>query len=373
MKAYTFLAPISIAALLTMILLPIARFLERKGLKRSISTLLSSLIALILYFSIFVILSLQANSIYENKDKIMEHLATTVESLQQSVENIAGLSPEKQMEILNIPPSVLPSDDQSEASAEKTDDGTSTTEAEESESSKGAGGPDVKTAITEFLSFLTYSILTFIYIFFFLFYRKKIRLSILKIFSNHDNIKTNKVLKGSLAIAQNYLVGRLILIFFLWIIYSVGMAVSGIDSPIIISLIAALLSLIPYVGTVIGYFIAMLMALVSGGQTSMFIGVSITYGLAQFIETYILEPFIVGDKVDLNPMVTIIVVILGGSLWGVVGMVISIPFFGILKIVADQIPELRPLGYFLGKEDTQDSDDEDQLGKLADKIKGLFK
>ncbi|QDH80358.1 AI-2E family transporter [Echinicola soli] len=370
-NAYVFLAPIAIAALVTMILLPIARKLEIWGVNRLLAAFLSTFLALSMYLAMFVLISLQANNIYENWDTVKGRLHSTIGKIQGSIEGISGVSPDEQLEILNIPPSAVPSDstkaDKEKKRKETASSGEKDNKAEAPEKNKG-----VKTAIANFFDFVGYSLLTFIYIFFFLFYRRKIRLSIIRFFPKSEGTKTTKILNGSLTIAQQYLIGRLILIFFLWIIYSVGMTITGIDSPILISLIAAVLSMIPYVGTVIGYVIAMMMAVVSGGETGLFIGVSITYGLAQFVESYILEPFVVGDKVDLNPLVTIIVVVLGGLVWGVVGMIISIPFFGMLKIIADQIEVLKPLGYFLGQEDMGSKDD-DFLGSLAKKLKGLFK
>ncbi|AWW32037.1 AI-2E family transporter [Echinicola strongylocentroti] len=370
-NAYVFLAPISIAALMTMILLPVVRKFENWKINRFLSTFLATCLALSLYLSMFVVISLQANSIYENWDTVSGRVQNTVQKVQESISGISGVSPDKQLEILNIPPSALSSDSTNAVNSQKSEK-DSTSKKGETKESTAKQNSGVKAAITNFLDFVGYSLLTFIYIFFFLFYRTKIRLSIVRFFPENQRDKTNKILNGSLSIAKQYLVGRLILIFFLWIIYSVGMAVSGIDSPILISLIAAALSLIPYVGTVIGYVIAMMMAVVSGGETGQYIGVSITYGLAQFVETYILEPFVVGDKVDLNPLVTIIVVVLGGLVWGVVGMVISIPLFGMLKILADQVTVLKPLGYFLGQDDMGSKDD-DFLGAIAKKLKRMFK
>ncbi|MDQ3395762.1 MAG: AI-2E family transporter, partial [Bacteroidota bacterium] len=81
-------------------------------------------------------------------------------------------------------------------------------------------------------------------------------------------------------------------------------------------------------------------------------------------------PYVVGHKVELNPLIIIIVVVLGGAVWGVMGMIISIPVFGILKIVFDHIPVLNPLGYALGEEDISSEDEENIFEKLYKKIKG---
>jgi len=159
------------------------------------------------------------------------------------------------------------------------------------------------------------------------------------------------VLAASVKLSEDYLIGRLILIFILAVIYSIGLSAFGLKNALFISIFAAILTLIPYVGNVIGFVLALAMALFSGGGFWVYIGVAITFSVAQFVESYILEPFVVGDKVNLNPLVTILVVVLGGAVWGITGMIISIPLFGILKIACDHIPSLSPIGYALGNDD----------------------
>lgn len=210
--------------------------------------------------------------------------------------------------------------------------------------------------ISQFFSFLGNFLLTFVYIFFFLLYRNKFRNSILKMVPEDKRELTEEVLTKSTKISQNYLFGRLILIICLAVLYSIGLTVSGVKHAILISILAAVLSLIPYIGNIIGYFLAVGMAFFSGSGATGAIGVTITFAIAQFVESYILEPYIVGDKVDLNPIFTIIVVVLGGAVWGVVGMIIAIPALGIVKVVFDQIPVLRPLGYLFGEEDIGDNE-----------------
>ena len=102
------------------------------------------------------------------------------------------------------------------------------------------------------------------------------------------------------------------------------------------------------------------------------VGVSLTFGLGQFVESYILEPYVVGRKVEVNPLVTIVVVILGGSIWGIAGMILSIPVAGIAKIIFDATPALNPLGYALGDEDVEGADEQNLLSKWGEKLWDKF-
>ena len=92
----------------------------------------------------------------------------------------------------------------------------------------------------------------------------------------------------------------------------------------------------------------------------MIIGILVTYFVVQFIQSYILEPLVVGAEVNINPLFTILGIIAGELIWGIPGMVLAIPLLGILKIVCDHIPALRAYGFLIGEE------------KKRDKKSGLF-
>ena len=126
--------------------------------------------------------------------------------------------------------------------------------------------------------------------------------------------------------------------------------ISGIEHAIIISVLAAILTLLPFIGNVIGFLLALGMALLSGVDTWGVVGVVITFSVAQFVESYILEPYVVGDKLDLSPIMVILVVLLGETIWGLAGLAIAIPLLGIVKVICDHVPVLEPLGYLLGQE-----------------------
>jgi len=73
-----------------------------------------------------------------------------------------------------------------------------------------------------------------------------------------------------------------------------------------------------------------------------------TYVLIQFIDNHYLIPQIVASKVKINALVSVIVVLLGGALWGVPGMFLSIPITAIIKVIFDHIEPLKPWGFLLG-------------------------
>lgn len=385
MSASGFLIPITISILLALICIPLANKLEKLGLNRSLSALLCVLLSLIAFVSFFVLISFQIAQFSDKWPEIKEKTQVGLESVEDFVSKNTGFSFQEDINQIFNSESKNQSNQKTNTKDQEKPNQTIQENAvsEDSAASEDSLIADLPTnlflkvggAVMGFFGFLGNSALVMIYLFFLLLYRNKFKLSVLNFFNYENQSNVKDVLSDTIHLAMDFLVGRLILIAFLIVIYGIGLSVSGIENAILISIIAALLSLIPYVGNIIGLILALSMAMFSGGEFRMYLGVAITYSLAQFIESYILQPYVVGEKVDINPIVTIIVVVLGGTIWGVAGMILSIPIIGISKIICDAIPALQPIGYFLGKEDLKSDDEKPaklkQLGtKIWSKISG---
>lgn len=368
-EAGGFLKPIAVAILLTLICIPLCRKLESWKLPRGLSSLLSVLLSLLVFVSFFVIISAQVSNISDRWPEIKSKLQPRLEEAQKSLADKTGLNFEKEFAMLYPSQKSKESENQAENANERTA-ATETSSSQKSSSEKmiSSASEEIGIIVMNFFSFISSAILTFIYLFFFLLYRNKVKRSILKFFNEENHKQAEEVMNHSIELALNFIAGRFILIVFLAIIYSIGLSISGIENAILISVIAAILSLVPFIGNIIGYGLALIMAVFAGAELWSIIGVSITFGLAQFIESYVLEPYVVGSKVEVNPLVTIVVVILGGSIWGIVGMILSIPIVGIGKIIFDATPALRPLGYALGEEDVEGADDQNFLSKWGEKL-----
>ena len=379
-KAKAFLAPLAVAALLAMVILPLARWFERKGVKRGWAALFSDLV-IVLFFGILAgVLSFEAKSFAEDWPKIKKQLEPKVTQLQQFIHDKTGIPVAEQIEkvtepVLGESSSVgsgqAEQPEQARQPEEKQGQQSTNTTAQSQEGSSmlfKAGS-----FIMKFLGFLATALLTLVYIFFFLLYRDKFTKSIIKLVPGENKGKTKKVITDSVRVSQNYLLGKLALCVLIAILYSIGLSISGLKHAIIIAVLASILTLIPYLGNIIGFGLALAMAFISGGSTTTLVGVTLTFGITQFLETYTLEPYVVGGKVNLNPIITIIVVVLGNAVWGVVGMLIAIPALGIAKVIFDHIPALHPLGYLFGQEGTEDSNGDDPLNKVKHWAQNKFK
>lgn len=340
--AQSFLAPLTVAILLTMMFAPLSNRLERWGLNRGLSSLVSVGVAISFFVGMFFLLSLQISSIASDWPQIEEQMKPKVGAAQDWLADKTGMSTFNETNVFEL------------FSAEEGQQGEGSKAKEEvlknSSVLKSAGQ-----ALLNFFDFLSLALLTVIYLFFMLFYRRMLKQSLLNFVAKDKQDKAQQMIEESVNLSQDYLVGKFLLILFLAVLYSAGLGISGVKHAILVSVIAAVLTFLPYIGNIIGFALALALAAFSGGELWTFIGVVITFGVAQVVENYVLQPYVVGDKVSLNPVAIIIAVVIGGSIWGVVGMVIFIPLVGIIKIVCSHIPLLQPIGYLLSNKGSSDS------------------
>tara|TARA_R110000850_G_scaffold254614_1_gene380238 strand:- start:125754 stop:126827 length:1074 start_codon:yes stop_codon:yes gene_type:complete len=322
-ESRVFLAPLVIAIILALLMMPVARKMESWNINRPIAALLSTTALMLLSFGFFIVVSLQVNSFVNDWDTIVENMKPKLEQLENLVyEN-------------------TPVDE--EAIKEYREENSLTSMA-------SGGGEKALGFVGSIFGFITDYLLVFIYIFFLINYRGKFRIFILKLFSEENQQEVKDVIRQTTKVGQQYLLGKLILILCLSVLYSIGLGISGVNNFILVSIIAAFLTLIPFLGNLIGMFLAVAFGFIISGDISVLIGILITFTVVQFLESYIFEPYIVGDKVDVQPFFVILAIILGNMLWGVVGMVIAVPTLGILNILFNHVEPLKPLGYLFSNE-----------------------
>jgi len=114
--------------------------------------------------------------------------------------------------------------------------------------------------------------------------------------------------------------------------------------------LGAILNVLPFIGGILSVLLPLIIATITKDGFSTQVWIVLSYLAIQFIDNHFLVPYIVSSKVKINALISIIIVLLGGAVWGIAGMFLSIPFMGVLKIIFDRIPDLKPWGKLLGDE-----------------------
>jgi predicted PurR-regulated permease PerM len=94
-----------------------------------------------------------------------------------------------------------------------------------------------------------------------------------------------------------------------------------------------------------------LVSIVNGADVSLVLGILAVYGSIQLFQGWILEPLILGPQVKINPLFTIVAIVLGELIWGLPGIILAIPLTAIVKIICDHIDSLKPYGFLIGEID----------------------
>ncbi len=186
-----------------------------------------------------------------------------------------------------------------------------------------------------------------VYTFMILFYQPLLLEFIHKLFNANKHTDVNNVLTATKKIVQSYLVGLLLEALIVAILNSTSLLILGIDYAILLGVVGAILNVIPYIGGIIAVALPMLIALATKSPTYALL-VLASYALIQLIDNNYIIPKVVSSKVQINALVSIVVVIAGGALWGIPGMFLSIPLTAIIKVIFDHIDGLKPWGYLLG-------------------------
>lgn len=140
------------------------------------------------------------------------------------------------------------------------------------------------------------------------------------------------------AVLSGFIRGQLSVCAILALLYSAGLYAIGIDLAIAIGALAGATFIIPYVGTIVGICFSVAMALLKFNDILHPLLCLGWFGFVQLLEGTIITPKIVGDKVGLHPLVAIIALLIGGQLFGVIGMLLAVPVTAVLQVF------LRSLG-----------------------------
>lgn len=315
--AKPFLVPFTMAALLAMLFLPWCQRMERR-MPRALAIIICLLMIMVVVSGVVALLSWQLSDLAADADQIERNLSIKITELRRYIDRTFGISRQQQKELIN----------------------------------SGQPSGRLQSMVTGFLAgfggFLTDMLLVLVYLFLLLYYRTHLHRFVLMLVPRDKQQQAEKTLMESRMVAQKYLSGLALMIACLWVLYSIGFSIVGVKNAIFFAVLCGLLEIVPFIGNLTGTLFTVITVFAQGGSGGMVIGVLVTYGLIQFVQTYLLEPLIVGAEVSINPLATIVGLVIGELVWGIPGMVLAIPLLGIVKIICDNVDEWKPIGFLLG-------------------------
>lgn len=312
------LVPVSFGLMLAILLNPVVNWLQRKKINRTLAIAIAIFIALLFLALVTYFISTQLASFSDQLPTFQKKFLELLHDLQLGIEQRFNIDIAKQDQWIS----------------------------DAGNSMKPLVGQTVGAAAAT----VEILLLVPLYAFLFLYYKALIVNFLYEIFAETNAKEVGAVLTQTKGAIQQYMVGLLIEAIIIATLNSIALMILGVKYAILLGTIGALLNVLPFIGGIIAVLLPLLIATVTKDGFGTQIGIIISYLLIQFTDNHFLVPYIVSSKVKINALASILIVLLGGLVWGIAGMFLSIPFIGILKIIFDRVPGLKPWGKLFGDE-----------------------
>ena len=310
------LVPFAFAGLIAILLNPVYNRLQKWKVNKILAISLTILLAVMVIAIVLLFLSSQIVQFGDMLPQLKAKTLSLLHEVQVWLSDRFGISTQKQINMLN----------------------------EAMNGSKAYIGSTLNTVF----GMLSFFVLIPLYVFLLLFYKPLILNFIFEVFKEDSQEQVAEILQETKSAVQSYVVGLMIEMSIIAVLNSVALLILGVKYAVLLGVIGAILNVVPYIGGVIAILLPVLMSFVTKDGFTTPVLIVVAYTVIQFLDNNVIVPRVVSSKVSVNALISVLVVLLGGTLWGVSGMFLSIPFVAVLKIICDRIEELKPWGKLLG-------------------------
>ena len=314
--------PLAFALLISQTLAPLVERLERR-MPQPLAVLIVMITAGLLVAVAAVLLSEQVASLSAQASLFQDRLDAMLQSLQSVLTDTLGINPSKQVALLR----------------------------EWLNASVSTGGHLAMAAISSTISALGGAVLIGILVYLMLIYRRHLARQFVQFFTRERQATTEGVFVRIAGVGQHYLAGIALVVVIVGGLDTIGFLIIGLPFAVLFGVLGGLAVTVPYVGIAILAPLCAVFAYVATGAWTMGVGVLVVFSIVHFLEGNVITPYITGAKVDLNPLATILAVLIGGELWGVPGMILFIPLVGVVRVILEAFPNAAPIARLLGRVD----------------------
>ncbi len=312
----TLFVPLLFGLLIALILYPACKWLEKKGFNRAVAISICLLLVAVLLSALLLLILWQLNMFIQDSPVIISKAKLALTELQVQLVN-AGIS-------LDLQNSWI----------EKL--GTNM-------------GSSFNIFVQAVLNMLFTFFLVPVYTALFLYNRNTFVQFLKLVVPVKYAQQLNNILQQTTLTYSRYIKGMIVVYLLVGILNSLGLMALGVEHAILFGMVCAIMTIIPYIGIIISALLPISAIWLQTGNIWYPLGVIAIFVFVQYLEANVIFPKVVGAQLNVSTLVVLVAVILGGIIWGVTGMILFIPFVAILKIIADNIIEWKPLSLLLGR------------------------
>jgi len=309
----TFLIPLAFALLTAMVLFPACKWLETKGFTKTTAILIPLLSVCMLFLGLLGILSYQLMVLSREWSLIQSQLEPLVTRIHDLIESALGWTQEEQ----------------------------STWMKERISAFSTSAISMMQTIISSGLRGLVDLVIIPIYVALILSFRRKLVLFLTSTASDEMRHRLPEVISDTLQTFSRFIRGMGLVYLAVGALNTLGLWMLGVENALLYGMITAVMTIIPYFGIVISALLPITISWLHTGSLVQPVGIVVVFSIVQYVEAYLIYPWIVGRYVKINTLFALIAIFLGALFWGVPGMILFVPLFAVFRIFASHHPRLK--------------------------------
>jgi predicted PurR-regulated permease PerM len=315
--------PISFGLLLALISYPICRWLEKRKWPRSLAIFVVIFVVLILFIALLGLLFYELNIFLGDIPRMTAKLKSYLPGFRNWLNESMGVGANTQADWFN---KIIINSQNSLVGF-------------------------LKNLLQASMSTLFMMVMIPVYASLFLYHRGTFVRFLESVVGQRNRDRLHWLLQQSILSYFHFVKGTFFVYLIVGALNSIGLLMLGIEHAILYGMITAFMTIIPYIGIIISAAMPFTIALITKDSLWYPAGVVLVFSFVQYLEGNVIFPRVVGYQLNLSTWSTLVAIVAGTILWGVAGMILFIPFLAILKIVSDQVEDLKPLNILLNRQE----------------------
>lgn len=310
------LVPLFFGLLIAIVLYPVCKRLEKKGISKSIAIFICLFIVTLFIAGLVLLMLWQVNMLKKDAPAIVEKASVFIHTLQRQAAASFGI--------------------------------------EEMQSNWGksftSGAAEIIGVVFSAASSTFFMLFMIpIYTALFLYHRNIFIQFLQSVVPSKYKQQLDVILNETIRTYFNYIKGMVLVYIIVGVLNSIGLLALGVRHAVLFGMLCAVMTIIPYLGLIISSLLPITVVWMDTGNILYPLGVVLLFTIVQYLEANVIFPKVVGTQLNVSTFAILVAILAGGIIWGFSGMVLFIPFVAILKIISSNIEELKPLNILLGR------------------------
>lgn len=321
----TLFIPMFYGLFIAVVLYPVCRRLESRGFPKSLAITTGLLIVFLIFVVLIWLLIAQFNAFLKDLPELKAKLQPALGNLQHWLENNFNISISAQDEWWQ----------------------------KESNQLSGNTPGLISRLFSQTVSGLFTLFITPVFAALFLYNRKDFVLVLEKILGERYKYRLHQVLGQTIITYFHFVKGMVFVYLIVGVLNSIGLLALGIKHAILFGFLTAIMTIIPYIGIFISALLPITIAWITKDSIWYPLGVVGVFVFVQYLEANVIFPRVVATQLNVSTWATLVAIIAGSILWGMSGMILFIPFLGMLKLVTDNVPEWEAVNVLIRRNEVK--------------------